>query len=141
MLFLGLDEALVYQNLKRDADELKAWIADKKRIAQDDTFKNDPSSLDRRLLKHEAFIAELKANGAQLKHISQEGQALIAQQHFESPQIAHILEYLNDEWQQLSRLVDIKVNICDFFISNKLTYINFSHTIWKKLTTKRLWSV
>lgn len=99
---------MVYQNLKRDADELKAWIADKKRVAQDDSFKTDPASLDKRLLKHEAFIAELKANGAQLQHITQEGQALIAQQHFESPQIAHILEYLNDEWQQLSRLVDLK---------------------------------
>lgn len=108
MLCLGLDDALVYQNLKRDADELKNWIAEKKRIAQDESFKNDPSALDRRLLKHEAFIAELKANGAQLQHITQEGQALIAQ-HFESPQIAHILEYLNDEWQQLSRLVDLKV--------------------------------
>lgn len=83
---------MVYQNLKRDADELRAWISDKKRIAQDDSFKNDPATLDRRLLKHEAFIAELKANGAQLQHITQEGQALIAQQHFESPQVAHILD-------------------------------------------------
>lgn len=65
-----LDAALVYQNLKRDADELAAWISDKKRVASDESFKDDVAGLDRKLTKHEAFVAELKANSAQLHYLN-----------------------------------------------------------------------
>ncbi|KAI6229996.1 Spectrin repeat-containing domain protein [Aphelenchoides fujianensis] len=104
-----LDDALVYQQLRRDAAELDGWMADKRRIAVDDSFKNDDAAaLDRRLLKHEAFVAELKANDARLHVVCADGQALIAQQHFESPQIVELVQHLEADWVQLSRLVDEK---------------------------------
>lgn len=98
-----LEAALVYQNLKRQADELSAWIGDKKRIASDDSYK-DPNGLDRKLLKHEAFMAELNANAAQLHAINDRGEKLIGQKHHESPNIARILKNLNSEWDALVRL-------------------------------------
>ncbi|KAI6237537.1 hypothetical protein M3Y95_00275500 [Aphelenchoides besseyi] len=104
-----LDDALVFQSLRRDATELANWIAEKRRIATDDSFKNDDAAaLDRRLLKHEAFVAELRANDARLRTVCADGQTLIAQQHFESPQIAELVQQLDADWIQLSRLVDQK---------------------------------
>ncbi|CAD5229846.1 unnamed protein product [Bursaphelenchus xylophilus] len=103
-----LEDALVFQNLKMNADELANWIADKTKIAMDDSFRHDPNALDRKLTKHDAFVAELKSNYAVLQDVTKDGEALIAQQHFESPQIEEILGHLSDEWSQLTRLVDQK---------------------------------
>ncbi|CAD5225498.1 unnamed protein product [Bursaphelenchus okinawaensis] len=103
-----LEDALVFQNLRRNADELANWIADKRRIAMDDSFRHDPNALDRKLTKHDAFVAELKSNYGVLQEITRDGEALIAQQHFESPQIEEILQNLGEDWTQLTRLVDQK---------------------------------
>lgn len=68
---LRLEQALIFENLRRDANELSAWIADKKRIASDESYKFDQVALDRKLLKHEAFVAELNFNATQLDRINQ----------------------------------------------------------------------
>lgn len=70
---LRLEQALIFENLRRDANELSTWIADKKRIASDESFKFDQVALDRKLLKHEAFVAELNFNAIQLERINRVG--------------------------------------------------------------------
>lgn len=67
---LRLEQALIFENLRRDANELSAWIVDKKRIASDESYKSDQVALDRKLLKHEAFVAELNFNATQLDRIN-----------------------------------------------------------------------
>lgn len=69
---LRLGDALVFENLRRNANELSAWITAKKRIASlDETNNGDKSvTLDRQLLKHEAFVAELNFNATQLEMIN-----------------------------------------------------------------------
>jgi spectrin beta len=45
------------------------WIVEKKRIATDESYK-DGTALGRKLQKHEAFEAELKANADRLDSIN-----------------------------------------------------------------------
>lgn len=69
---LRLEDALVFENLRRNANELSAWITTKKRIASVDETNDDDKTmtLDRQLLKHEAFVAELNFNATQLETIN-----------------------------------------------------------------------
>ncbi|KAI1720497.1 spectrin repeat domain-containing protein [Ditylenchus destructor] len=104
-----LDQALVFENLRRDASELSVWIAEKKRVAADDSYKfDDEAALDRKLLKHEAFVAELNFNSTQLDNINKDGGALVAQNHAETTKIAIILKNLNQDWNHLADLVKKK---------------------------------
>uniref|UniRef100_A0A915EMN4 Spectrin beta chain n=1 Tax=Ditylenchus dipsaci TaxID=166011 RepID=A0A915EMN4_9BILA len=103
-----LDQALVFENLRRDANELSAWITDKKRIAKDDSYKYDEATLDRKLLKHEAFVAELNFNSTQLDRINSDGGSLVGQNHCEKIKIGVILSNLNRDWNQLADLVKKK---------------------------------
>ncbi len=48
------------------------WIVEKKRIATDESYK-DGTALNRKLQKHEAFEAELKANADRLSAINKVG--------------------------------------------------------------------
>lgn len=64
-----LDASLQYQNLRRDIQELSQWIAEKQKIANDDSYK-DTASVAMKLLKHKAFEAELKANAARLDELN-----------------------------------------------------------------------
>ncbi|TKR60860.1 hypothetical protein L596_028044 [Steinernema carpocapsae] len=85
-----LEAALAFQNMKRNAAELSAWITEKQKVASDDSYR-ESSGLHRKLLKHEAFEAELRANEAQLRAINDEGEGLIARKHYETPAIRHII--------------------------------------------------
>lgn len=64
-----LDASLQYQNLRRNIQELSQWIAEKRKIANDDSYR-DAASITVKLLKHKAFEAELKANAARLDELN-----------------------------------------------------------------------
>ncbi|KAK0410555.1 hypothetical protein QR680_005192 [Steinernema hermaphroditum] len=100
----NLEAALAFQNMRRNVTELSAWISEKQKVASDDSYR-ETSGLHRKLLKHEAFEAELKANEAQLHAINDEGEGLIARNHYETPAIRHTLATLNADWERLVRSV------------------------------------
>ncbi|MFH4975130.1 hypothetical protein AB6A40_001839 [Gnathostoma spinigerum] len=102
-----LEASLIYQKLRQNVTELSQWIADKKRIANDDAHK-DIASLHLKRLKHDAFEAELKANAERIEQVNQEGKALIASGHYESPAIKQLLSKLNSDWDDLCRAADAK---------------------------------
>uniref|UniRef100_F1KPH2 Spectrin beta chain n=1 Tax=Ascaris suum TaxID=6253 RepID=F1KPH2_ASCSU len=102
-----LEASLVYQNLRRNIQELSQWIAEKKKIANDNAHK-DAASIAMKLLKHSAFEAELKANAARLEQVNKDGNALIAQQHYESPSIKRLLDGVNREWAELCKAAEAK---------------------------------
>lgn len=64
-----LEASLQYQNLRRNIQELSQWIAEKRKIANDDSYR-DTASITMKLLKHKAFEAELKANAARLDELN-----------------------------------------------------------------------
>uniref|UniRef100_A0A915PUP8 Spectrin beta chain n=1 Tax=Setaria digitata TaxID=48799 RepID=A0A915PUP8_9BILA len=95
-----LEASLQYQNLRRNIQELSQWVAEKKKIANDDSYR-DSASIAMKLLKHKAFEAELKANAARLDDLNAEGNALIAARHYESKSIKRLLDGVNTEWADL----------------------------------------
>uniref|UniRef100_A0A914XIB6 Spectrin alpha chain n=1 Tax=Plectus sambesii TaxID=2011161 RepID=A0A914XIB6_9BILA len=98
----NLGAALDYQNFRRYAQEMTQWIVEKKRIATDESYK-DGTALNRKLQKHEAFEAELKANADRLSAINKDGTDLINHKHYASGDVKHILKDLNDQWAALCR--------------------------------------
>ncbi|KJH48207.1 spectrin repeat-containing domain protein [Dictyocaulus viviparus] len=103
----SLEASFEYQNIKRDAEEMIAWIHDKKKLANDDSHK-DLSSIANKLLKHEAFEAEVGANSSRVAQINRVGSAMIAQKHYESMNVDRLLKRLNSEWTELHDAVERK---------------------------------
>ncbi|ETN74189.1 hypothetical protein NECAME_13133 [Necator americanus] len=99
-----LEASLEYQNMKRDAEEMISWIHEKKKLANDDSHR-DLTSIANKLLKHEAFEAEVGANGPRVAQINRVGSALIAQKHYESANVDRLLKRLNAEWLELGDAV------------------------------------
>uniref|UniRef100_A0A0K0DJQ5 PH domain-containing protein n=1 Tax=Angiostrongylus cantonensis TaxID=6313 RepID=A0A0K0DJQ5_ANGCA len=102
-----LEASLEYQNMNRDAEEMIAWIHDKKKLANDESHR-DLTSIANKLLKHEAFEAEVGANSSRVSQINRVGTILISQKHYESVNIDRILKRLNSEWAELRDAVERK---------------------------------
>ncbi|KAM7288321.1 spectrin beta chain, non-erythrocytic 1 [Ixodes scapularis] len=81
---------------------MSTWIQDKLKMATDDSYR-DLTNLERKLQKHEAFEAELKANEARLHDIDSNGRSLIAGQHYASEDVARDLSRLEAQWAELCR--------------------------------------
>ncbi|KAE9418301.1 hypothetical protein Angca_009245, partial [Angiostrongylus cantonensis] len=107
-----LEASLEYQNMNRDAEEMIAWIHDKKKVCQEilanDESHRDLTSIANKLLKHEAFEAEVGANSSRVSQINRVGTILISQKHYESVNIDRILKRLNSEWAELRDAVERK---------------------------------
>ncbi|KAH6925479.1 hypothetical protein HPB50_005728 [Hyalomma asiaticum] len=97
-----LEESRVYHEFKAESAEMSSWIQDKLKMAADDSYR-DLTNLERKLQKHEAFEAELKANEARLHDINANGHSLIAGKHYASDDIRSVLDYLDEQWQELCR--------------------------------------
>lgn len=95
-----LEASRAYHEFKADLDEMLSWIQDKQKLASDESYR-DLTNLERKLQKHEAFEAELKANEARLHDINSNGKSLIVGGHYASPDIEKDLDYMNEQWQAL----------------------------------------
>ncbi|XP_017780552.1 PREDICTED: spectrin alpha chain, non-erythrocytic 1 isoform X2 [Nicrophorus vespilloides] len=96
----ALEASKNYQEFCAQVDDLRAWLAEKKKTASDESYR-DLSNLERKLQKHEAFERELRANEGQLRTVNKLGQSLIAQNSYRKDDVAKTLKDLNDEWQSL----------------------------------------
>ncbi|OQR70090.1 spectrin beta chain, partial [Tropilaelaps mercedesae] len=96
-----------FQKFKADADDMLNWIATKKKMAGDESYR-DLGNLQRKLKKHEAFQAELRANEERMASINKTGKELIHHKHFNSTDIDGLLERLNAEWAALHKLSEDK---------------------------------
>nr|CAH7757315.1 unnamed protein product [Callosobruchus chinensis] len=56
-----LEDSRRFQYFKRDADELESWILEKLQAASDESYK-DPTNLQAKIQKHQAFEAEVAAH-------------------------------------------------------------------------------
>lgn len=71
------------QYFKRDADELEGWIYEKLQAASDESYK-DPTNLQAKIQKHQAFEAEVAAHSNAIVSLDNTGTEMIAQHHFAS---------------------------------------------------------
>ena len=67
---LGQSQSL--QTFNREIDEAEGWIADKYQIATDESYR-DPTNLEGKLQKHDAFEAEVAANKERMYNLMQSG--------------------------------------------------------------------
>lgn len=83
MLVLTFLFVFVFQYFKRDADELESWIHEKLQAASDESYK-DPTNLQAKIQKHQAFEAEVAAHSNAIVVLDNTGSEMISQQHFAS---------------------------------------------------------
>uniref|UniRef100_A0A3Q2FM46 Spectrin alpha, non-erythrocytic 1 n=1 Tax=Cyprinodon variegatus TaxID=28743 RepID=A0A3Q2FM46_CYPVA len=95
-----LEDSYRFQFFRRDADELEKWIQEKLQIASDENYK-DPSNLQGKLQKHQAFEAEVQANSEAIIKLDDTGNLMITEGHFASETIRNRLEELHRLWELL----------------------------------------
>ncbi|CAJ0583549.1 unnamed protein product, partial [Mesorhabditis spiculigera] len=95
-----LEEARQYQYFKRDADELEVWILEKLQTAQEESFR-DPTNLQAKIQKHEAFKAEVQAHSKTIVTLDKTGTDMIKHGHFASNEIRKRLDELHALWDKL----------------------------------------
>lgn len=69
-----LGEAQSLQQFSRDADEMEIWISEKLQMAMEESYK-DPSNIQSKHQKHQAFEAELAANADRIQTVIKMGQS------------------------------------------------------------------
>ncbi|XP_053212819.1 spectrin alpha chain-like [Panonychus citri] len=133
-----LEDSKKFQYFKRDADELESWILEKLQTASDESYK-DPTNLQAKIQKHQAFEAEVTAHSDAIVSLSAGGGEMINQGHFASEVITHRLDELHRLWELLlSKLIEKGLKLqqalllvqfnrqCDevmFWINDKETFI------------------
>ncbi|XP_055516190.1 spectrin alpha chain, non-erythrocytic 1 isoform X2 [Leucoraja erinacea] len=95
-----LEDSFSFQCFRRDADELEKWIQEKLQIASDENYK-DPSNLQGKLQKHQAFEAEVQANATAIIKLDEFGNKMITNEHFATEIIRTRLEELHQLWARL----------------------------------------
>ncbi|XP_076347775.1 spectrin alpha chain-like [Tachypleus tridentatus] len=78
-----LEDSRRFQYFKRDADELESWINEKLQAASDESYK-DPTNLQAKIQKHQAFEAEVAAHGNAIVALDNTGMDMINKNHFAS---------------------------------------------------------
>lgn len=71
-----LGESQTLQQFSRDVDEIEAWISEKLQTASDESYK-DPTNIQSKHQKHQAFEAELHANADRIRGVIDTGNSLI----------------------------------------------------------------
>ncbi|XP_014681189.1 PREDICTED: spectrin alpha chain, non-erythrocytic 1-like [Priapulus caudatus] len=78
-----LEDSRRFQFFKRDADELESWINEKLQTASDESWK-DPTNLQAKIQKHQAFEAEVAAHSNAITVLDSTGMEMINNAHFAS---------------------------------------------------------
>ncbi|XP_038209252.1 spectrin alpha chain isoform X2 [Zerene cesonia] len=101
-----LEDSRRFQYFKRDADELESWIQEKLQAASDESYK-DPTNLQAKIQKHQAFEAEVAAHSNAIVVLDNTGSEMISAGHFASETIRKRLDELHRLWELLlSRLAE-----------------------------------
>ncbi|XP_077865919.1 spectrin alpha chain, non-erythrocytic 1-like [Saccoglossus kowalevskii] len=95
-----LDESYKLQMFDRDADDVKGWISEKLKSAADESYR-DPTNLQGKSQKHQAFEAELAANQLRIDAVRDVGEELIKNDHYARDQIKERLDEIEELWRQL----------------------------------------
>ncbi|KAJ8038539.1 Spectrin alpha chain, non-erythrocytic 1 [Holothuria leucospilota] len=99
-----LGESHTLQQFSRDADEVETWIMEKIQVATDESYL-DPSNIQSKHQKHQAFEAEVAANAERIQAIMAVGQRLIDNHQCagtEDAVQARIVS-IGDQWEYLTK--------------------------------------
>ena len=87
--------------------EAESWIVEKLQTALDECYK-DPSNLDSKVQKHQAFEAELTAHRGVIDAVQRNGEELISSGHFAASEVESRIESLYIQWEELLEASDKK---------------------------------
>uniref|UniRef100_A0A3B5KSW7 Spectrin alpha, non-erythrocytic 1 n=1 Tax=Xiphophorus couchianus TaxID=32473 RepID=A0A3B5KSW7_9TELE len=103
----ALEDSFHLQQFFRDSDELKSWINEKMKTATDESYK-DPSNLQGKVQKHQAFEAELSANQSRIDALQKSGQELLDRKHYASAEVTARMEDVSAQWKKLLEATELK---------------------------------
>ncbi|XP_024120554.1 spectrin alpha chain, non-erythrocytic 1 isoform X3 [Oryzias melastigma] len=103
----ALEDSFHLQQFFRDSDELKSWINEKMKTATDESYK-DPSNLQGKVQKHQAFEAELSANQSRIDALQKSGQELLDRKHYAAAEVAGRMEEVSSQWKKLLEATELK---------------------------------
>eukprot|EP00794_Sanderia_malayensis_P015984 gene15984-17594_t len=89
-----------YQQFEREVDETKSWLIEKLKIASDESYR-DPTNLQGKIQKHQAFEAEVDANENRISAILAKGQEMVDADHEKSDQINVKMDEIKELWMLL----------------------------------------
>jgi spectrin alpha len=95
-----LADALRLQQFLRDTDEAEAWMNEKLQSATDASYR-DPTNLQGKLQKHQAFEAEVAANEERILAIIKTGEELAGEDRADSDIITARIELMDKHWSSL----------------------------------------
>ncbi|XP_030854700.1 spectrin beta chain, non-erythrocytic 5 [Strongylocentrotus purpuratus] len=98
-----LSSAKLYAQFSRDIAEAQAWIGEKWKTFGDDDLESLSNLKEKmkRLQKHQAFEAEIKANEKLISDVKQEGESLLKQHHPDSTNINQRMSEMMKSWNDL----------------------------------------
>ena len=96
-----LEEAKLYQDFRTQVNEMKDFMADKRRLVREDSFRDGIGKVKVQAKRHGVLEGEIKANAGQLKALNRTGQQMIQRNHFKAPAIAAELEGMQESWDNL----------------------------------------
>jgi len=102
-----LEESHLYQMFERDCDEINIWMREKLKVASEQNYL-DPTNIQGKLQKHSNFEAELQANKLRIDKVKDDGQKLVDEDHFASPQISERMNEVQTLWDQLIEATERK---------------------------------
>ncbi|CAH6789544.1 spectrin alpha chain, erythrocytic 1 [Phodopus roborovskii] len=95
-----LVDSQLLQQLYQDSDDLKTWINKKKKLADDEDYK-DVQNLKSRVQKQLDFEEELAANKIMLNNLEKTGQEMIEDGHYASDAVAARMNEVANLWKEL----------------------------------------
>ena len=93
-------DALAFQEFKANADEFIAWCSSKVKTVDDENYK-DLNNMEKKLQKHEAFEAELKASHSRKVALVKTGEDLIKKTARNSDDIHESISTMEVKWKEL----------------------------------------
>ncbi|KAG8449507.1 hypothetical protein GDO86_016232 [Hymenochirus boettgeri] len=97
-----------------DMEEVARWIREKEQIYTSMDFGKDLTSISILQRKHKAFEDELKGLESNLQQTVNEGEKMIANNHYGAPKINEKIEDIKLQWAQLKELATFRLKIlCD----------------------------
>lgn len=105
-----LMDAKVFHEIKSDAEEFLDWCNAKSKFLDENELKN-VTNMERKLKKHQAFSAEVRANKSQLDKIVKSINDVNKNSHFASKELEEIKVEVTDEWNKLIGLIESKDNL------------------------------
>ncbi len=99
-----LGESQTLQQFSRDADEIENWMLEKLQLAEEESYK-DPSNIQSKHQKHQAFEAELGANADRIQSVLSMGNNLIDRQKCAGSEdaVTQRLTSIAEQWEVLSQ--------------------------------------